>query len=171
MSTWRYICTVCMHQKEPQKPSQHTSEHVKSQNFLGECPQTPPHTIHFVGPHFLYLPWAPPILSVALLAILYDSSLRYICWIFSFYVQCNACGHSCFKGTQPHCQWSWLPTTNTSWGFLSSHSGRSTRFASLENEELAIHKSSCHKYIHVTPRILWLLPHLFDVILVTAVLN
>ena len=29
-------------------------------------PPDPPHTIHFAGPHFLYLPWAPPILSAAL---------------------------------------------------------------------------------------------------------
>ena len=29
-------------------------------------PPDPPHTIYFVGPHFLYLPWAPPILSAAL---------------------------------------------------------------------------------------------------------
>ena len=31
----------CMHKKEPQKPPEHTSEHVKRQNFLGACPQTP----------------------------------------------------------------------------------------------------------------------------------
>ena len=34
-------CTVCMLEKEPQKSPEHTSEHVKSQNFLGVCPQTP----------------------------------------------------------------------------------------------------------------------------------
>ena len=32
---------VCMHKKESQKPPEHTSEHVKSKNFLGACPQTP----------------------------------------------------------------------------------------------------------------------------------
>ena len=36
-----YVCTVCMHKKEPQKPPEHASEHVKLQNFLGACPQTP----------------------------------------------------------------------------------------------------------------------------------
>ena len=50
---------VCKHEKEPQEPPEHTSEHVKSQNFLGVCPQTPPHIIHFVGPHFLYSPPSP----------------------------------------------------------------------------------------------------------------
>jgi len=30
-----------MHKKESQKPPEHTSEHVKSKNFLGACPQTP----------------------------------------------------------------------------------------------------------------------------------
>ena len=51
-------------EKEPQEPPEHTSEHAKSQNFLGACPQTP----HFMGPHFSYLPWAPQILSAALCA-------------------------------------------------------------------------------------------------------
>ena len=49
-----------MREKEPQKPPEHTSEHVKSQNFLGQTPLTQ------YGPHFLYLPWAPTILSAAL---------------------------------------------------------------------------------------------------------
>ena len=52
-----------MHEKEPQELPEHTWDHVKSQNFV---PPDPPHTIHFVRPHFLYLPWAPPILSAAL---------------------------------------------------------------------------------------------------------
>ena len=30
-----------MHEKEPHEPPEHTSEHVKSQNFLGACPWTP----------------------------------------------------------------------------------------------------------------------------------
>ena len=55
-----------MHKKEPQELPEHTSEHVKSQNFLEACPPDPPHTIHFVGLHLLYLPWAPSILSAAL---------------------------------------------------------------------------------------------------------
>ena len=48
-----------MHEKEPQEPPEHTSEYVKSQNFLGRAPRPPSHN-PFVGPHFLYLPWAPP---------------------------------------------------------------------------------------------------------------
>ena len=52
--------------KEPQKPPEHTSEDVKPQNFLGACPQTPSHNLYY-GLRFLYLPWAPPILSAALI--------------------------------------------------------------------------------------------------------
>ena len=37
----------------------------KISKFPGACPR-PPDTIHFVGPHFLSLPWASPILSAAL---------------------------------------------------------------------------------------------------------
>ena len=56
----------CVHaQKRASGAPEHTSEHVKTQ-FPGAMPPDPPHTIHFVGSHFLYLPWAPPILSVAL---------------------------------------------------------------------------------------------------------
>ena len=44
-----------MREKEPQKPPEHTLEHVKSQNFLGACLQTP---LTQYGPHFLYLPWS-----------------------------------------------------------------------------------------------------------------
>ena len=40
-ATCRYVCAVCMLEMEPQKPPEHTSEHVKSQNFLGVCPQPP----------------------------------------------------------------------------------------------------------------------------------
>ena len=55
----------CMHaRKGTSKAPEHTSEYVKSLNFLGACPQTP---LTQYGPHFLYLPWAPTILSVALL--------------------------------------------------------------------------------------------------------
>ena len=50
-----------MHEKEPQDPSKHTSEHVTYQHFLGRAPR-PPCTVHIAGPHFLYLPWAWPIL-------------------------------------------------------------------------------------------------------------
>ena len=58
--------TVCMHEKEPQEPREYISEHVKS---LGGVPLDPPHTINIAGPHFLYLPWAPPILLAALTMI------------------------------------------------------------------------------------------------------
>ena len=35
------VCMYCsMHKKEPQKLPEHTSEHVKYQNFLEPCPQT-----------------------------------------------------------------------------------------------------------------------------------
>ena len=60
-----YVCIVCMHKKEPQKPPEHTSDHVKSPNFLSACPQTPSQNLYY-GPCFLYLPWAPLILSVDL---------------------------------------------------------------------------------------------------------
>ena len=60
------VCTVCMLKKEPQKPPEHTSKLVKSQNFLGACPQTPLHTIYSMDPTFFYLSQAPTILSVAL---------------------------------------------------------------------------------------------------------
>jgi len=38
-----------MHKKEPQEPPEHTSEHVKSQTFLGACPLVV----------FAILPWPP----------------------------------------------------------------------------------------------------------------
>ena len=48
-----------MHKKESQKPPEYTSEHVKSQNFLGAYPQTPltqstawaPLFVFALGPH------------------------------------------------------------------------------------------------------------------------
>ena len=43
----------------------------KISKFPGGMPPDPTHTIHFSGPHFLYLPWAPPILSAAL-GVIYD---------------------------------------------------------------------------------------------------
>ena len=43
-----------MHKKEPQKPPEHTSEHVKSQNFLGACPQPP--LTQSMGPAFCICP-------------------------------------------------------------------------------------------------------------------
>ena len=41
-ATCRYVSTVCMHKKEPQKLPEHTSEHVK--HFSGGVPDPPPHT-------------------------------------------------------------------------------------------------------------------------------
>ena len=38
----------------------------KISKFPGGVPPDSPPTIHFVGPPFLHLPWAPPILSAAL---------------------------------------------------------------------------------------------------------
>ena len=60
--TGMYICTVwtvCMSEKEPQKPPEHTSEQVKSQNFLGACAPDPPHTIYKRGPTFCICPGPP----------------------------------------------------------------------------------------------------------------
>ena len=51
-----------MLEKQPQKLPEHTSEHVKPQNFGGHAPPTPP---HLWAPH-LYLPRAPTILSAVL---------------------------------------------------------------------------------------------------------
>ena len=48
-----------MHEKEHQEPPEHTSEHVKSQNFLGACPQRPLTQSILWGLNFLYLPWGP----------------------------------------------------------------------------------------------------------------
>ena len=67
-----------MHKKEPQKPPEHNSEHVKPQHFLEVCAQTTPYTIYIM----------PPILSAALDAaiaatesnLLVDSTCRYICY-------------------------------------------------------------------------------------------
>ena len=52
----RTVWTVCMSEKEPQKPPEHTSEQVKSQNFLGACAPDPPHTIYKRGPTFCICP-------------------------------------------------------------------------------------------------------------------
>ena len=50
----------CIHARKGTSEAEHTSEHVK---YLGACPQTP---LTQYAPHFLYLPWAPTIVSVAL---------------------------------------------------------------------------------------------------------
>ena len=63
MVTGRYVCTVC--ENKPQKPQEYTSEPTNI--FLRACPGPPSHNLCY-GPHFLYLPWGPPIPSVALVA-------------------------------------------------------------------------------------------------------
>ena len=50
----------CMHKKEPQKPQEHTPEHVKSQNFLGTCPQNPL-AIYITG--LTFCTWPGPLQS------------------------------------------------------------------------------------------------------------
>ena len=67
-ATWRYVCTLYIYEKEPHKPPEHTSEHVKSQNFPGHAPRPPSYNLVY-GPHFLYLPWVSLILSVVLVTI------------------------------------------------------------------------------------------------------
>ena len=42
------VCIVCMRKKEPEKLSEHTSEHVK---FWGRAPRTPSHSM---GPIFVF---------------------------------------------------------------------------------------------------------------------
>ena len=49
-----------MHENEPKEPPEHTSEHVKSQNFLGACPPDPPHTIFFCGAPLFVFALGPP---------------------------------------------------------------------------------------------------------------
>jgi len=44
-----------MHKKEPQKPPEHTSEHVNSQ-FSGGVPPDPPHTTFIMSPTFCIYP-------------------------------------------------------------------------------------------------------------------
>ena len=48
-----------LHDKEPQEPPEHTSEHVKSQNFLGACPQILFAQFIFRGPTFCICPGPP----------------------------------------------------------------------------------------------------------------
>ena len=49
-----------MHEKEPQKPPEHTSEHVKSQHFLAACPQPPLTQSILWGPTFVFALGPPP---------------------------------------------------------------------------------------------------------------
>ena len=64
------VCLLLTHlhllPPNPLSLSKILSLHVKSQNFLGVCPPDLLRTIHIAGGHFLYLPWAPSILSAAL---------------------------------------------------------------------------------------------------------
>ena len=43
-ATWRYVCTLCIYEKEPHEPPEHTSEHVNLKISRG-MPPDPPHTI------------------------------------------------------------------------------------------------------------------------------
>ena len=43
-----------MRKKEPQEPPEHTSEHVKSQNFMGAHPQIPSHHPYFGAALFVF---------------------------------------------------------------------------------------------------------------------
>ena len=54
-ATGRYVCTVCRLAKEPQKPLEHTSEHVKSQKKIPEG--VPPDPQSIVGaPLYVFVP-------------------------------------------------------------------------------------------------------------------
>ena len=75
-----------LHEKKPQKPPEHTSEHVKSQNFLGACPQTPLKQSIAYRPHFLYLPWAPTIVLAALNAKVLQCCSYFVWMIPSIHV-------------------------------------------------------------------------------------
>ena len=55
-----------MHKKRASGPPRTHYRACKTSKFPGGEPPGHPHTIDFVGPHFLYLPWAPPILSAVL---------------------------------------------------------------------------------------------------------
>ena len=65
-----------MHEKEPQEPPEHTSEHVSLKISWGRAPRPPLTQFIFAGPHFLYWPWAPPILSAALAQALPTRALQ-----------------------------------------------------------------------------------------------
>ena len=64
-----YMYCLHAHKKKTQEPPEHTSEHVKSQNFLGECPQTPLTQSILWGPTSCICPGPTPILSAALVAM------------------------------------------------------------------------------------------------------
>ena len=55
----------CMPKKETQEPPEHTSEYVKSQNFMGDAPRPPSHN-PYCRLHFLVLVLGPLILFTAL---------------------------------------------------------------------------------------------------------
>ena len=57
-ATWRYVCTLCMDDKEPHEPPEHTSEHVKSQNFPGHAPRPPSYNLVY-SPTFCICPGSP----------------------------------------------------------------------------------------------------------------
>ena len=55
----RYVLYACT-KKEPQKPPEHTSEHVKHQNFSGGVPPDPTPTIYIMGPALCICPGPLP---------------------------------------------------------------------------------------------------------------
>ena len=50
-------------------PRTHFRASKISKKFLGHAPRPPSHNVYY-GSHFVYLPWAPTILSVALSLVL-----------------------------------------------------------------------------------------------------
>ena len=63
-----YIYCVSSQKKASGAPRTHFRA-CKISTFSGRIPPDPPRTIHIVGPHFLSLPWARPILLAALTII------------------------------------------------------------------------------------------------------
>ena len=62
------VCMYCMHaQKEVSKAPRTHFRACKVSKFSGGVPPDHPRTVYY-GPRILYLPWATPILSVALAA-------------------------------------------------------------------------------------------------------
>ena len=66
------------------KSPEHTSKSVKSQNSLEPCPQKPL-AQSTLWPHLMYLPRAPPILSVALTTVAVKKSLCLVFKLRLFY--------------------------------------------------------------------------------------
>ena len=68
-----YIYMYCVHARKRALGAPRTHFRAcKISRFPGGMPPDPHHTIYFVGPHFLHLPWAPPTLSAALIGVIYS---------------------------------------------------------------------------------------------------